>query len=170
MIRDILKLGNPKLYKISEEIKEDEIDDIKRIVNDLRDTLLNFREEYKCGRAIASPQIGEFKRLIYMNIENVETIFINPVLKFNENKKIILLDDCMSFPELLVKVERYENTIVEYKDMDFIDRKIEFTGDLSELIQHEYDHLDGILGTMRAIDEKSFCLKSEREIFEKELL
>ena len=88
----------------------------------------------------------------------------------NGDEKIILLDDCMSFPEILVKVERYENTIVEYKDMDFIDRIIEFKGDLSELIQHEYDHLDGILATMRAMDDKSICLKSEREKFIKEYL
>ncbi len=93
MIRDILKLGNPKLYKISEEIKKDEIDDIKRIVNDLRDTLLNFREEYKCGRAIASPQIGEFKRLIYMNIENTCSIFI--IFKIYQCAEILKKSACI---------------------------------------------------------------------------
>lgn len=170
LIREILKLGNPDLYKKSEEIRKDELDYIRQVVGDLKDTLLNFREEYKCGRAIAAPQIGVFKRLIYMNIDGEETIFINPILKFKGDKKITLLDDCMSFPDLLVKVERYQRTLVEYKDINFKEEKIEFKDDLSELIQHEYDHLDGILATTRAIDEKSFCLKSERKSFEREYL
>jgi peptide deformylase len=46
--------------------------------------------------------------------------------------------------------------------MDFKDNKMKLEGDLSELLQHEYDHLDGILATMRAIDNKSLCLKSQK--------
>ena len=67
-----------------------------------------------------------------------------------------VMDDCMSFPGLLVKVERYRECHISYYDMNWKRQNMHLTGDLAELIQHEYDHLDGILATMRAIDEKSF--------------
>jgi len=66
------------------------------------------------------------------------------------------MDDCMSFPGFLVKVERFKRCIVTYYDMQWRKQELHLEGDLAELIQHEYDHLDGITATMRAIDEKSF--------------
>jgi peptide deformylase len=71
-----------------------------------------------------------------------------------------VLDDCMSFPNLLVKVKRYKKCTVQYLDMNWIPHTMVLEDDLSELIQHEYDHLDGILATMRAIDNKSFIIKA----------
>jgi peptide deformylase len=70
-----------------------------------------------------------------------------------------VMDDCMSFPNLLVKVKRYKKAVIKYKDLEWKDRQMNLEGDLSELLQHEYDHLDGILATMRAIDNKSFFVK-----------
>ncbi|AKA68890.1 peptide deformylase [Clostridium scatologenes] len=160
MLKEILLLGNDALYKKSLPVKKDELDLIKETVLDLHDTLIDFRKKYNAGRAIAAPQIGVFKRLIYMYIDK-PIVFINPILKFDNKEIMEVMDDCMSFPNLLVKVNRYKECTVMYKDIDFIDRTIKFEGDLSELIQHEYDHLDGILATMRAIDNKSFYLKNK---------
>ena len=56
-------------------------------------------------------------------------------------------------------LERYRRAVIRYQDMDFQDQVMELEGDLSELLQHEYDHLDGILATMRAVDNKSFVMK-----------
>jgi peptide deformylase len=67
-----------------------------------------------------------------------------------------LWDDCMSFPNLLVKVKRHKSLTIKYLDENWQTQEWQMTDDLSELLQHEYDHLDGILCTMRAIDEKSF--------------
>lgn len=155
MIREILLLGNEKLYDESLIIEEKELENIKQVVNDLHDTLMDFRKKYGVGRAIAAPQIGVSKRLIYMYIDK-PIVFINPILSFTDDELMEVLDDCMSFPKLLVKVKRHKRCIIEFKDIDFKDRKLELEGDLSELLQHEYDHLDGILATMRAIDNKSF--------------
>ena len=69
-----------------------------------------------------------------------------------------LLDDCMSFPGLLVRVRRHRRAVLRYTDTDGAARELRLEGDLSELLQHEYDHLDGILATMRAVDGKSFYL------------
>ena len=150
-IKKILQLGNPELYKKSEKLLKSDDNLIVETVNDLHDTMLDFRKKYNCGRAIAAPQIGIQKRLIYMNIESEETVFINPEITEKSEETYILWDDCMSFPDLLVKVERYKSI------------KVEFSDDLSELFQHEYDHLDGILATMRAIDDKSIIYKSEKQ-------
>lgn len=161
MIKDILLLGNPRLYEISEPV-EKELNAVKEVVADLHDTLIEYRRVHGAGRAIAAPQIGINKRLFYMYIDHA-VVFINPVLVFPSNEKFKVLDDCMSFPNLLVKIMRYKKTIIKYRDLEWNECEMELEGDLSELLQHEYDHLDGILATMRAIDNKSFFLKGCNE-------
>lgn len=95
------------------------------------------------------------KRLIYMNIDK-PIVFINPEFTFLSEEMFELWDDCMSFPNLLVKVKRHKNLTIKYLDENWQTQEWNMADDLSELLQHEYDHLDGILCTMRAIDEKSF--------------
>ncbi|MCP4109632.1 MAG: hypothetical protein GY749_29615, partial [Desulfobacteraceae bacterium] len=72
-----------------------------------------FREKHGAGRAIAAPQIGVMKRLIYMCI-NEPVVFINPVLSNKSKEMMIVWDDCMSFPDLLVKVERHVKCEIWY--------------------------------------------------------
>lgn len=158
MIREILKLGNPQLYEICEEISEADSVLLPNWIEDLHDTLMDYRNKYGAGRAIAAPQIGIKKRLLYMFIDK-PYVFVNPVMSFPDDEKYILKDDCMSFPGLLVKVERYKRSDIFYLDEKFNPQKMHLEGDLSELLQHEYDHLDGILATMRAIDNKSFYME-----------
>ncbi len=157
-VKKILLLGNPKLYEVSENVKKEELNKIQNIVQDLHDTMMDFRQKYGVGRAIAAPQIGEMKRLIYMNIDN-PIVFINPRLTFKDDEMIELWDDCMSFPDLLVKVKRYKNCVIDYLDMNWEKQSMKLEGDLSELLQHEYDHLDGILAVMRVVDNKSLAFK-----------
>ncbi len=155
-VHQILLLGNPKLYEKSEDVKESELDTIRQTVQDLRETLLDFRARYGIGRAIAAPQIGIMKRVIYMNIKGVATVFLNPVFTNLSDKQFDLWDDCMSFPNLLVQLTRHKTCDVEFRDLDWNLRNEHFEDDLSELIQHEYDHLDGILAVDRAKDLRSF--------------
>lgn len=159
MKREILLLGNEELYQISEPVKPDETETLKSVVQDLHDTLMDFREKYHAGRAIAAPQIGVKKRLLYMFIDK-PVVFINPVLEFPDNEMMEVLDDCMSFPNLLVKVMRHKRCRIKYLDIEWKEQVMSLEGDLSELLQHEFDHLDGILATMRAIDNKSFVIKN----------
>ncbi len=158
MVRPILLLGNPKLYEESTKYMRENEKEIHETVQDLHDTLLQFRQQYHCGRAIAAPQIGVQRRLIYMYI-NEPTVFINPTLQFPDNIMMEVMDDCMSFPNLLVQVMRYKHCTVHYKDIHWNNCSMNLEGDLAELIQHEYDHLDGILAVMRAINNKSFVMK-----------
>lgn len=160
-IREILLLGNPKLYEVSVPVEEHELDKIAGMVQDLHDALLDFRRRYGAGRAIAAPQIGVMKRLIYMHIDR-PVAFINPVLEETSEAMIEVWDDCMCFPDLLVRVLRHKSCRMRYKDPDWIDQEIWLEDDLSELLQHEYDHLNGILAVSRAVDDKSFALRSQR--------
>lgn len=156
MKKEILLLGNEELYEVSAPVEEYE--NISDIINDLHDTLMAFREKYHAGRAIAAPQIGVKKRMIYMFIDK-PTVFINPVIEFPDEKLMEVLDDCMSFPSLYVRVKRHKRCTIKYFDENWNRCELHLEGDLSELLQHEYDHLDGILATMRAIDNKSLKMK-----------
>ena len=155
MVKEILLLGNPALYEKSEEITESEIESVDKWVRDLHDTLMDYREKHGAGRAIAAPQIGIQKRLIYMHTDK-PYVFINPSLSFPDGETYELLDDCMSFPGLCVRVRRYKRCVISFLDKNFLPCEMHLEGDLSELLQHEYDHLDGILATMRAVDARSF--------------
>ena len=167
MVKDILLLGNPKLYEISQPVEQSELAELKEVVNDLHDTLIDFRERYGAGRAIAAPQIGVMKRLLYMFIDK-PVIFVNPELRDMSSEMMSVWDDCMCFPEILVKVERHKSCTIVYRDMDWNQQEMFLAGDLSELLQHEYDHLDGILAVSRAMDEHSFALRSQKELLQTE--
>ncbi|CAH2212651.1 peptide deformylase [Tepidibacter aestuarii] len=161
-IKEILLLGNKNLYEICKEVSKNEIDKAEEIVKDLHDTMMDFREKYGFGRAIAAPQINELYRIIYMNFDSKSIALINPRLEFIDDEKFEMWDDCMSYPGLEVKLYRYKKCKVYYKDLNWNDCILEPTGDLSELIQHEYDHLDGILAVQRAIDNKSFRINKNK--------
>ena len=164
MIKEILKLGNPKLYEISSPVTEEDLPMVKEWVEDLHDTLMEYRKVYGAGRAVAAPQIGIQKRLLYMYLDKAY-VFINPVMEFPDEEMYELLDDCMSFPGLMVNVRRYKRAVIRYYDMDMQSKEMKLEGDLSELLQHEYDHLDGILATMRAVDNKSLIMEQMKRDF-----
>jgi peptide deformylase len=160
-VREILLLGNPLLYERCSEVTLEELPTIAAVVDDLHDTLMDFRERNGFGRAIAAPQIGVLKRLVYMHVGS-PVVLINPVLHDQSPDLIELWDDCMSFPNLLVKVRRYRSCRITFRNLDWQEQTLALEDSLSELLQHELDHLDGILATMRAIDPTSFALASER--------
>jgi peptide deformylase len=154
-LENLLQLGNPLLYEVCKPVLPSELPLVKDWVADLHNVMQEIREKYNFGRAIAATHLGIMKRLLYMNIDK-PIVFINPEFTFLSEEMFELWDDCMSFPNLLVKVKRHKNLTIKYLDENWQTQEWNMTDDLSELLQHEYDHLDGILCTMRAIDEKSF--------------
>ena len=158
MEREILLLGDPRLYEIAEEVEKEELESLKPVFTDMFDCIKGIRRDYGFGRAIAAPQIGVGKRLICI-LTDRPYVIINPALEFLGDDTMELMDDCMSFPNLLVRVRRYRHCILRYRDENWLEQTMRIDDDMAELIQHEYDHLDGILATMRAIDNKSFVMK-----------
>jgi len=143
------------LYEACEPVLKTELPLVKNWVEDMDNVMREIRAKYNFGRAIAAPQLGIMKRLIYMNIDK-PIVFINPKFINLSDEMFELWDDCMSFPNLLVKVRRHKFLTIKYLDENWQMQEWKMEDDLSELLQHEYDHLNGILCTMRAIDEKSF--------------
>ena len=154
-LSDILLLGDPRLYLKAYEVKKSEVEQLTPVFHDMLNLILKFRARYGKGRAIAAPQIGITKRVICMQLDN-PYILINPVLENLNNEMFELRDDCMSFPNLLVKIKRHKSCLLRYRDENWKTKEWSLKDDLSGLLQHEYDHLNGILATQRAIDSKSY--------------
>ena len=163
---EILLLGNPKLLEKSVPVEEAELEYAISVGIDLRDTMEAFRSVHGWGRAIASPQIGVMKQIVYMELDKPQ-LFINPVLSYLSTEMIELWDDCMSFPDILVKVRRHQSCRIAYRDETWREYSHVIKGDESELLQHEIDHLHGILATMRAIDGSKFALQSQRHLLDR---
>ncbi len=158
MEREILLLGDPKLYEVSEAVTREELEELRPVFEDMFDCIRGIQRDLGFGRAIAAPQIGVLKRVICI-LTDKPYVIINPELEFIGDEMMELMDDCMSFPDLLVRVRRYRHCILHYMDENWEPQEKRMDNDMSELIQHEYDHLDGILATMRAVDNKSFIMK-----------
>lgn len=160
MLKKILLIGDPRL-----RIKCTPVDDYSDpefidYCNLLKDTLDEFRRINGFGRAIAAPQIGIPKRFIAFNQGNDNRIIINPVVTWHCEESFTLWDDCMSLPDLLVKVKRFKSVSISYLDeMGTKQTWDDIKPDLSELFQHEIDHLDGILMVDRAISSKDIIYK-----------
>jgi peptide deformylase len=159
--RRILQLGDPLLRAVSAPAPDPSATTL--VFRDLRDTLHEFRRTHGFGRGISAVQIGEPIRLIYIEFAGVEYCLINPELESRSEETFRLWDDCFSFPGLLVWLERAQSVVVRYLDGSGAKRKIEASAAFSELLQHELDHLDGVLAVDRAIDANSFCTREEYE-------
>ena len=133
---------------------------LEEVIADLHDTLMDFRAKYGAGRAIAAPQIGVMKRIVYMHIDS-PTVMLNPVIDRKSDEMMVVWDDCMCFPNLLVRVLRHKSCRITYRTTEWRTEQVSLEGDLSELLQHECDDLDGILAVSRAIDGHSFALRTQ---------
>ena len=154
-LQDLLLLGDPRLYEMCEPVTREELPLVKEWVADLHQVMEDIRAKYQFGRGIAAPQLGIMKRLIYLNLDK-PYIILNPEIVNPSAELFELWDDCMSFPNLLVKVKRHKNLTINYRDENFELQEWFVEDAISELIQHEYDHLNGVLCTMRKVDDHSF--------------
>ena len=143
----IVITGDRRLRERSREI--DGIDDgLLREASALIATLRDFRDRNGYGRAISAVQGGITKRLVAMNLGAGPFILINPEITWRSDDTFLVWDDCLSVPDVLVHVRRHCSISLIYRDHRF--RRREWTHlprDLSELIQHEINHLDGVLMT-----------------------
>ncbi|HEX3875586.1 MAG TPA: peptide deformylase [Bryobacteraceae bacterium] len=156
--RRILQLGDPILREVSAPAGSEES---REIFEDLRDTLHEFQRTHGFGRGISAVQIGHLKRLIYIEIGGRTYALRNPVYEFQSEEKFAMWDDCFSFPDLLVWLERHQAVRVRYEDENGAAQILEAEGAFSELLQHEIDHLEGVLAVDRALGPNAFCTREE---------
>jgi len=163
-VKKIYKLGSNVLRKKSVQVKEFD-QELERKVEDLHDTLLNFQNEYEIGRAIAAPQIGYHQKIVYYNKDANEILMVNPVIIEKSSQTFAVWDSCFSFNvNFFVKIQRTKQIKVKYQDIKGEEYVEEFSDDLSELFQHEIDHLYGILATDHLEDNKDIVM---REVWER---
>lgn len=161
-VREIFQLGNPVLRAQCGRVKSFGTPDLSVLIEDLRETLLDFRRRNGFGRGIAAPQIGVAQRIIFIQVDQPLAL-INPVIVRRSRKLMTLWDDCFSFPNIIVKVRRHLAVDVRYRDINGGRHTLKAEAGLSELLQHEIDHINGVLAIDRAIDSRHIVFRSEYE-------
>jgi peptide deformylase len=164
--REILLLGNPVLRSACSTVKTSDGGALGALVEDLRDTLNDFRTRHGFGRGISAPQIGVNQRVIFVDAGEPFAL-VNPIIVKRSRRQMTLWDDCFSFPDLLAKVKRNLAIEVRYQDLSGRKHRLAAEGALSELLQHEIDHINGILAIDRAIDTRHIVYRRELEKREK---
>jgi len=155
----VLILGNPILRETSQWITDFEN---KTDFIELKKELEEFRRINGFGRGIAGIQIGIKKRIIALNFGEGPFVIVNPKIVYRSSELFTMWDDCMSFPDLLVRVERSKTINIRYQDEDGNNREWnDIEQATAELLQHEMDHLDGILAIDRAIKKTDIIYRSE---------
>jgi len=154
-LSEIRKLGDPVLLEKTRIVLKEEVISLIPSIEKMWELILGFRQIYGRGRAIAAPQIGLLKRIICIHTTGPQ-VLINPEIEFRSEEMIDVWDDCMSFPYLLVFLKRHKKITISFRDLDWKKQRWHLVDDMSELLQHEYDHLDGILAISKAKDISCF--------------
>ena len=160
MVHRIRMLGDASLRVRCEPVENPTSPAVRIVADDLRDTLRDLRSRLNMGRALAAPQIGAPVRVIYVEIDR-PIVMVNPEIVDVGNQDFAVWDDCFSFPDLMVRVQRAERIKVRYQDLQGRPQTMEVEHNVAELLQHEIDHLDGVLAVDRASGLDPFCLRDE---------
>lgn len=160
----VLLLGDPRLRRVASPVDDIRAPEFITRSQILSATLKAFRRRHGFGRAVSATQIGVDGRFIAIVLKDYAGTLINPEIVWHDSRSFTLWDDCMSFPELLVRVERSQSISVRFTNESgdtVVWEKLDPA--TSELLQHEIDHLDGVLAVDRALDRESLV---SREVFE----
>ncbi|TYP92001.1 peptide deformylase [Fodinibius salinus] len=144
----IVTYDDEVLRKKAEPIKEFG-PELKQLIDDMFDTMYN-----SDGVGLAAPQIGKLLRIFVANADPMyedeedkrgPVAMINPEITFQSDREVDMDEGCLSIPGVNSTVSRPEKIVVSYRDRHFEERELEIDGWWARVIQHEADHLDGIL-------------------------
>ena len=165
-LRRVLKMGDPDLLRVSEPVKLFDTPDLKELIADLWETM-----EAEGGVGIAAPQVGVAQRVVVFGLEESErypeapaiprTVLINPEIEPIGNDAVDGWEGCLSVPGMRGVVPRFVR--IRYSGYDEKGQRIEREAEdfHARVVQHECDHLDGILYPMRIEDMRLFGFESE---------
>jgi len=165
-VRTVLQLGDPGLRVVARPVADPGSTEIRDLVADLADTLAHWRASTGYGRGIAAPQIGAGVRVIFLQLPGAEPWpLVNPEITWRSAEKIVVWDACLSFLSIFIQVERNREIAVRSQDLrgEWKEGRAGEDRNLSELLQHEIDHLDGILAVDRITDIRTMCTREEFE-------
>lgn len=131
-------LGDPVLRKKAKEVSQ--IDEhVLSLIKDMFEVMYA-----NDGVGLAAPQLGVPLRIIVVD-DGKPRAMINPQIVYRSEEKVVGEEGCLSVPEIFENVERSKEVILKYKDENGIDQEEKFVDYSARIVQHEYDHLDGVL-------------------------
>jgi peptide deformylase len=161
-IQPVLQLGDPRLRMVTEPVTDPATPEVAATINDLRDTLAHWRATTTYGRGIAAPQIGVLRRIVFVDVDRPWPL-INPEIIGRSEETMVVWDACLSFLCIFFQVTRHCWINVRYQDETGGWHQLRAEGELADLLQHEIDHLDGILALDRITDVRTVCVREEYE-------
>jgi peptide deformylase len=159
MILPIVAFGDPNLKVVSEEIEKD-YPDLSQLIADMFETMYQAK-----GVGLAAPQIGKNIRLFIVDgapfadeegeepdpkaagIADFKKVFINPIIEEETGEEWAFQEGCLSIPKIRENVTRKAEVLITYFDENWNFREEKYEGYAARIIQHEYDHIEGILFT-----------------------
>ena len=160
-VREVLQLGDPDLRRRCRDVGADA--ELGTLVEDLADTLRHWRRTTTYGRGIAAPQIGVDLRVVHLDLGEPWTL-CNPRITGRSDERWEPWDACLSVAvQFFGRVHRHRWIEVAWTDLDGQEHALRAEDDLAELLQHELDHLDGLLFTDRLVDAATLCMRREFE-------
>ena len=153
-------LGDPVLRTRCAAVTDPTSPAIRIVLDDLKETLRDLKMRYGIGRAISAPQVGAPISVVYIEMDR-PMVLINPEIVDVGNEDFTVWDDCFSFINLMVRTQRAYRIKVRHQDLRGKFHTVEFEGDMAELVQHEIDHLEGVLVVDRPAGLDPFCLREE---------
>ena len=141
----VLEHPHPILKKKAQRVEKVD-DEIRKLLDDMLETM------YDGGVGLAAPQVGVSKRIIVVDAYQSEEggqgkpmYFVNPEIIWNSEEKVLFCEGCLSIPGQSAEVERFEKIKVRYQDYNGQEKELLADDFLAIVLQHEIDHLDGIL-------------------------
>lgn len=175
MILPIVAYGDPVLKKEAEEIDEN-YEGLKELIDNMFETMYEAN-----GVGLAAPQVGKSIRLFIVDaspfaedeeedgkpdekakgLEDFKKVFINPIIEEETGNDWGFREGCLSIPNIREEVQRKEKIVITYFDENWEFHEEEYDGYAARVIQHEYDHVDGILFTDHLSPLKKRLLKKK---------
>ena len=153
-------LGDPVIRTRCAPVTNPRSPAVRVVVDDLKETLRDLKSRYGIGRGIAASQIGAPMRVVYLELDR-PLVLINPEIVDVGTEDFTVWDDCFSFINLMVRVQRAYSVKVRYQDLSGKAHTVDVEGDVAEVLQHEIDHLEGVLCVDRPAGLDPFCLREE---------
>ncbi len=139
-ILPIIKYPNPILRKKAKKISDPTDPEVQKLISQMISAM-----KKKNGLGLAAPQVKKSLRLCVIEEDGAVYVFINPKVTSVSRKKVIMEEGCLSFPGKFLPIKRSEKVKVRYLNEEGVKSKLKADGILARAIQHEIDHLDGIL-------------------------
>lgn len=157
----MLELGNPLLRQPAQPVADVHSAEVQALITDLWDTLHDFQQRSGWGRALAAPVIGVALRVTVLEFEGRRYVLINPRFESWSRTQNPAYETCLTFGSIWGEVYRPEQVVVVALDAYGQEQRFEVSGTLARMMQHEIDHLDGLVWLDREPDPLTICTAGE---------